>query len=279
MDGRRFDSFTKHVAGSSRRSLLKAALGTVVGGTMAVTGLAETDAASLRKLGQICRKDGDCASARCGPQDSRGRGRCICDGAADCPVPKNPCQEATCSPSGSCGVAPRDCDDGNACTIDSCDPQVGCTHTQIICDDSNACTKDTCDPQLGCVFTAIECDDGNACTTNTCDKTIGCVYTPITCPAQCDSDVGCVECLVASDCADFDGFCKTATCDDGVCNTVLYDPGTSCAVSSNGGVCDNNRICCAAAQTEGVCNCPEGFSMDIFGTCCPRQVMVSEVCT
>ena len=57
MDGRRFDSLTKTIAGTSRRSLLKAGIGAVVGGALGVVGLGETEAArSLRAAGVICRK-------------------------------------------------------------------------------------------------------------------------------------------------------------------------------------------------------------------------------
>jgi len=50
------------------------------------------------------------------------------DGAA-C-TPDDLCVEGGTCQGGACvGDAPRDCDDGDPCTVDSCDPAVGCVHT------------------------------------------------------------------------------------------------------------------------------------------------------
>lgn len=77
MDGERFDLFAKILAGSSRRTLLKIALGTALGGALGTVGIGDVGAAEKpRKIGQVCRKNGDCASDSCGSLDSRGRGRC-----------------------------------------------------------------------------------------------------------------------------------------------------------------------------------------------------------
>ena len=99
MDGDRFDSLTKTIAGTSRRSLLKVGLGAVLSGAVGTFSRESVDAARrLRALGQICRKDGDCASGACGPRDGRGRGRCRCATAADCPQPEpgSLCRSAIC---------------------------------------------------------------------------------------------------------------------------------------------------------------------------------------
>ena len=329
MDDRRFDHLAKSAAAGSRRSLLKVVFGAAIGGALSAAGIESTSAAGKRKIGQICRKDGDCASSFCSAPDSRGRSYCRCNDASDCPTPSNKCQEATCSPSGACSVTTRNCDDGNLCTIDTFDPNIGfinipkncddnnactvdscdaatgkcvnrpidcddnnactvdtchpvngCTHTPIVCDDNNLCTTNSCDSQLGCIFTAITCDDGNACTRDSCDVQTGqCVHQPIICADFCDADFGCVECLTASDCADFGGQCKTATCDAGVCATVLTDQGVACFNVFNTGACDEFGTCCMASTENGVCVCPEFHVRDWDGVCCIGSLVEDGLCT
>jgi hypothetical protein len=63
----------------------------------------------------------------------------------------------------------RDCDDGDACTLDACEAAGStCTHAARTCDDRNPCTVDTCDENGGCSAIAeadgAPCDDGLACT-------------------------------------------------------------------------------------------------------------------
>ncbi|MCB9788390.1 MAG: hypothetical protein H6744_17045 [Deltaproteobacteria bacterium] len=72
-------------------------------------------------------------------------GACVID--AGCPV-VDPCLEPRCLPGGSCGGVPRDCDDGDPCTVDSC---LGgqCVSAPDPCDDGDPCTVDGCGP-AGC---------------------------------------------------------------------------------------------------------------------------------
>lgn len=189
-----------------------------------------------------------------------------------------------CTPDGVCGVGQKNCDDGNACTFDSCDPRIGCTHTQVICDDSNACTRDTCDSQLGCVYTEIDCDDGNLCTNNTCDRVKGCVSTNVECPKMCDPEVGCVDCLTASDCPDPLVPCQVNTCIDGVCGTSRAELNSSCKSNVTvgfPGLCDVDGTCCPTGglgyiNDDGVCSCDYVF--DSFHQCCPAQILVGNFC-
>ncbi len=124
MDGSKFDQFARDLAAApSRRSLLKATLGLGFGSVAAVLKLEESTAArSLRKPGEICQKNGDCASGRCSGKDATGRSRCLCASAVDCPRTKagDVCRGANCSVAGICGFAVNTgaaCNDGDACTI------------------------------------------------------------------------------------------------------------------------------------------------------------------
>lgn len=78
MDGSRFDRLTRVLAGEgSRRSVMKAALGVAAGGAVTVALADGSDAAARkRNIGEVCRKDGDCATNYCGPKDRYGRQRC-----------------------------------------------------------------------------------------------------------------------------------------------------------------------------------------------------------
>jgi len=55
------------------------------------------------------------------------------------------CLMGVCSPTtGQCTTTPRDCDDGDPCTIDSCDSVQGCSNIPRVCSDSNSSSVDSC---------------------------------------------------------------------------------------------------------------------------------------
>ncbi len=87
-----------------------------------------------------------------------------------------------------CGVClfdtPKDCDDGDPCTIDDCDPGVGCVHEPDINNPACWCfNTDDCLPLIDgpcqevicsvvdhiCVKSPKDCDDGAFCTFDYCD--------------------------------------------------------------------------------------------------------------
>ncbi len=78
MDDSRFDQFTRSLPGQSRRSLVKGVLGMALGGLLGSAAVREANAATLRSPGEICRKNGECASGLCSPKDRTGRQRCQC---------------------------------------------------------------------------------------------------------------------------------------------------------------------------------------------------------
>ncbi len=51
-------------------------------------------------------------------------------------------------------LAPADCDDGNACTINDCVAS-NCTSAAVDCDDGDACTVDMCASASGCMHEAM----------------------------------------------------------------------------------------------------------------------------
>lgn len=162
-----------------------------------------------------------------------------------CPAP-DACTVLTVCEDGSCGAGePRNCDDGNACTIDLCDPFVGCVHlpdrnpccegTVSVCDDGNPCTTDLCDPELAtCAYelNTANCDDGNACTVND-------VCSAGTCGGQ------------------------TRNCDDGnVCTLNQCNPSSGCVTSNNNGVACSDGVDCTLNDT-----CEAGRCVPEINTC------------
>jgi len=109
-------------------------------------------------------------------------GECVYNTSGVCNDNTDPCMVETCVPTtGECATVRKNCDDGNACTVDFCDIDGNCVHIPInmsLCDDNDLCTNDTCDPRIGCVNVLIKCSGLN-CSNYTCnDPGDGC---PTTC--------------------------------------------------------------------------------------------------
>lgn len=229
MDGSRFDRATKLLAGSSRRSLLKAGLGAALGAALGGIGFGGADAARLRQVGEICRKNGDCASNACLPKDKTGRQRCgECLTGADCIVPTgdNGCYEPICV-AGFCDMGVNvgaSCDDGSLCTTEStCQENGACQGTSISCDPPQQCQEDgICNPQTGLCEYANK-QDGTPCDTGipnssgaTCQSGT-CVCTPhgTDCGTKecgtglttCGQPVSCGECNLGETCDEQLGLC------------------------------------------------------------------------
>ena len=194
MDGNRFDSLTRAAASApSRRALVKTALG----GVLALAGVGSAEAARLREPGEVCRKDGDCATNNCGPKDPYGRQRCLCNAPADCPQSRagDPCHTATCT-AGVCGL-PVD-PDGTSCgTLQQC--------TSGTCAACTGTTRDYVANEPAACSSAAQCCQQE--TTN-CEDIYLCLN-----GAQCCHPSG-GSCSFDCDC------CGTLLCSGGVCGGV-----------------------------------------------------------
>ena len=154
MDGARFDSLTKSLTtGSSRRRLLRGAIGAAAAGLFGAIG-AERAAAGCRRNGTVCStaKPSQCCSGYCdeNANPSRGVGKCA-------PRPTGPpCNKVTCKRSEFC------CNE--SCSI--CALRGGAC-TQQACDDGGGqpCNKVTCGPgEYCCDFFCSTCaPNGGAC--------------------------------------------------------------------------------------------------------------------
>jgi hypothetical protein len=256
VDGSRFDQLAKTMAGGSRRTVLKAGLGAALGAALGGIGIGGADAAKLRRVGEICRKNGDCASHACLPKDRTGRRRCgECLTAADCVAPagNDQCYGATCV-AGFCDFGIRVgevCDDGSLCTAEStCQENGACLGTPISCDPPGQCQLEGfCNPQTG------DCDYSNKPNDTPCDTGVPnssgatcqdgtCVCTPsgTDCGTKecgsgfttCGQPVSCGECGVGKRCKEDEWICawdhpgcrhRNETCDasDDCCDGECVD--------------------------------------------------------
>ncbi len=150
--------------------------------------------------------------------------------------------------------SPKDCDDGNPCTLAKCEDDTGkCKQAdlpdQSPCDDAIACTTgESC--LLGtCLGTPADCDDGNPCTDDSCvEEQGGCVNIPNAFP--CDDGDACTSVDLCSD-----GTCSGSSpivCDDGnSCTLDSCDPASGCVNAVQDGQCDDGNACTVGDACEG----------------------------
>lgn len=167
-----------------------------------------------------------------------------------------------------CEAAPKDCSDGNDCTVDSCDDDQGCLSTPEVglacedgdpctsgdacddaaqcasgdpntCNDGDMCTADSCIAGVGCQnVDASDCDDGDLCTTDLCSPTAGCVHNPKICFGQA------VGCSIPQ--------CSPAT---GDCDTAPAPQGFTC---DDDDACTQNESCTSGNCVGEAVNCDDG---------------------
>jgi hypothetical protein len=241
--------------------------------------------------------DGTCAGKASNCDDKNACTQDSCDMASGCTYTNldGACSDGdgctagdTCA-GGTCQKGtPKNCDDGNTCTIDQCYPNTvdGCYHlakqsacctgVTSICDDGNPCTNDDCDPATSdcnysfnnavcpdkdnciqgstcssgtCSGNSITCNDANPCTNDSCDGAKGCVFAPISVTA-CD--------------------------DNNACSDDACDPANGgCAHSNNVNACEDGDNCTVAdACKDGTCasgtarNCDDG-NVCTYDSCVP----------
>ena len=161
--------------------------------------------------------------------------------------------------SGVCKAGgPKDCDDGNGCTVDTCDAKTGdCKNAPMAdgatCVDASACTVDDACTAGACKGKPRDCNDANPCTGDGCEPQSGCVHSPIS--AACDDGDPCSK---ADSCAD--GKCAAGAaldCDDkNTCTTDACDSSTGkCTHAPHTGSCDDGNVCTEAdACKQGTCS-------------------------
>ncbi len=211
--------------------------------------------------GQACTDDNPCTGDSCG-------GKAGCQHA---PVSGQPCAATSvCTVGGTCqagacvGGLPKDCNDGNPCTVDACEEAQGCVHSAnngVPCTDGLPCTVgDTCGGGVCQPGPVKACATGNACVVGSCDAANGnCAFTNAGSDALCDDANPCTandHCLGGGcaagtlvDCDD-QNVCTTDACGSGGCthtaNTAPCDDGVPC---TEGDACAN-EVCTAGMNKD-----------------------------
>jgi hypothetical protein len=279
MDGARFDRMTRTFAGRTRRSVLKAGVGALLGGAAGGLGLGRASAALQRAPGDICRKNGDCASGLCGPKDRTGRQRCLCVTPTDCPA-TDACTLQTCT-AGVCGTSPRDCaaEVADQCNDAACDPLTGCYAVPLTgnaCDDGNICTTDNvCTAEGACVGTPVICTASDDChVAGICDSGGAACSNSPTAPHGTPCDDGNPLCIGGACCTDgheaINGLCFTITTNASDVTTCLAPCSDQCS-DCFGSVVGSGNYVCAGGFTEQSCashdDCPAGSACQLDGLC------------
>lgn len=249
---------------------------------------APCDDAKPCTVGDTCLK-GACADG--GPKTCSDANPCTADtcdaktgACAHAPTKDKVCNDGSkctlgdaCDENGKCqsGKA-KDCDDGDACTVDKCDPNTAaCSHPQTpqgaSCDDGSYCTiGDKCDAKGACTpGQTVKCSDGNPCTGDGCDaKTGQCTFQAFPNGASCDDGDLCTKGDVCSK-----GSCvagQAAPCDDGnVCTGDTCDPKSGKCTNKNATTACSDADACTLDETcsGGACKAPVAGTVSlVFGT-------------
>jgi hypothetical protein len=208
----------------------------------------------------------------------------------------NPCTVIDeCKADGSCTGLAVECNDQNTCTADFCDPENDASPCQHVpeedkdCDDGNACTVNTlCNGETGqCEGTdALPCDDGNPCTFDACDGTSEgdpCTHDAIE-DFPCNDANACTDgeaCQADASCGG--GEDVTPTCDDGLPCTFDYCDATNAdepcqhdTADLVDSFCDDGNGCTTGetCQVDGTC----GAGVDISDTCDDENPCTDDSC-
>ncbi len=192
----------------------------------------------------------------------------------------------TCS-AGKCaqGLA-KNCDDGNACTIDGCEANSGgCLFTPVKtpCDDGNVCTKEGCEPLAGCVAVAVDdgktCDDGNTCTAK---EVCGGGVCKGGLALDCDDGKFCTNDVCEPKTGNCNWTAKFGGCDDGDACTS----NDACKTGNCKGdlkACDDKNACTTDSCSQGNCTylaIPPGVSVkcDDGNPCTDGDACKGQVC-
>lgn len=206
-----------------------------------------------------------------------------CEAAEDClerlgTIP--PCQAASCSAEGVCGLTPQDegaaCGGGEGCLDAFCNGEGACVvmPNDARCDDELFCNGvERCNPtapdadEEGCAAgEPPDLEDGVACTRGVCDEVADRVEQVCDGCACCGDDV--------SRCGGLTGACTQWVCGDAfVCQQVAVEEGTACDdgfACTTGDACDAEQNCSgqpddARCDDTLFCNGQESCSPDTPG--------------
>jgi len=211
---------------------------------------------------KICDDGKPCTKDDCDPKQG-----CIApfDNKAKCDADGKKCTPHDFCSNGVCKLGgPKNCSDGNTCTLDQCVAKDGsCAHPFAAlngekCDaDGSKCTElDKCKDGK-CIAGAIaNCDDKNQCTKDSCKPKSGCIHDKLT-STLCNDGDSCTkkDTCVAGKC----GGIKLNCNDNNPCTKDECDAGKGCKypASSDGTACGTGKHCVKAKCV--VASCGDGY--------------------
>ncbi len=236
--------------------------------------------------GDFCSVNDTCQSGTCSgsPRDCTDNNVCTADSCNEntnqCVHNPNPLNDTACDDgafcttddtcdNGVCSGAPRDCGDGNACTLDSCNEATDrCVNDAAplngsACDDGLFCTiNDTCQSGVCTSGGPRNCADSSPCTADSCNEgTDRCVNDPVPLNGTaCNDGTACTQndhCMA--------GTCTGTplVCNDGdACNGVeTCNPARGC-VPGIPLVCNDNNVCNGIEACNPASGCVLGTPLD-----------------
>jgi hypothetical protein len=159
--------------------------------------------------------------------------------------------------------SPRDCYDGDPCTLDACDngkcrfqpaPDATPCGDGLFCNGLETCQAGTCVDG-----TPPDCDDGNACTEDGCGEPLGrCIHEGSS--DCCTSDADCADtdvCSMNERCAEGTCVSDALPCDGGgACTPATCDPIDGCRLDGRPDAtpCENGDPCAGAVCYADTCH-------------------------
>jgi hypothetical protein len=239
--------------------------------------------------GNPCTNNDVCRRGICAGTPIAGCVQCARD--TDCGnIAVGPCQEAFCSPAGTCNVRSASdgtgCNDNNPCTTNDVCTNGVCAGTPVAncttCDSASQCPQppDQCQ-QATCInhvcgiankTNGTACNDGNACTTNDACTNGVCAGT---------LTAGCVQCSRNTDCSSIPvDQCHEAVCGaNGACVVQNRANGTSC---DDGNPCTSNDVCtagvCAGTEITGCVSCTSPGTCPQPADQCQQPTCQNNIC-
>jgi hypothetical protein len=250
MDGSRFDRITRNLAsGTSRRSLIKTAIGSIAAAAVASRLGSDADAARRTATGPT-------------PTPI----------PVKCPGQQIPCGSSCCCPSGSDKCESECCPTGQAVCCDGACCYGQCMGEEICCPSNSIVCNGVClEPGQCCADS--DCPSGQMCTNNQCVN--NCLPNDA---SGCNANIACCS-----------GICQGGQCYAtvaGNCSTAVApcaDPQTSCGQSPNDGcmcvIVADQTICAAAATCAPDCDhCQHGDICHPETFCCSLGVQCVTPC-
>lgn len=209
---------------------------------------------------KVCDDNNLCTKDGCDPKSG-----CTAtfDNQAKCDADGKKCTPHDFCSNGQCKLGgPKNCDDGNTCTVDSCDGNTGgCIHKSAsldgeTCDaDGSLCTEvDKCKAGKCVAGAAPNCDDKNECTKDSCKPKSGCIQDKLT-ETPCDDGDKCTvkDICVVGKCGGIKLNCE----DNNPCTNDVCDGGCKHPVVSNGTNCGTGKHCVVGKCV--VASCGDGY--------------------